>query len=244
MAKKNTAMVPFDASALPGTELATDDQLTELTKGVDYLQRLQLVTKGKYVDTSKITPGHYGVPQPGGEEIDDLGAEIDILPLCVRPKALDMRDKEAIIAVYDMDNPAFQEIKKLSATSDSGCMWGPSFLVLERNTGQFFEFFMGNKSARAESGNLIKFLTVSPEKAKRTNTEAHGPLPCTLKARYATSGSWGWHVPVVTKCSEPFTSAPDIEEIREEMEKFNAVKDNGIQNVTKAEEKATKRRAR
>jgi hypothetical protein len=244
MSKKKNALVPFDANALPSTELATDDQLTELTKGVDYLQRLQLVTKGKYVDTGKISPGRYGVPQPGGEEIDDLGAEIDILPLCVRPKALDMRDKEAIVAVYDMDNPAFQEIKKLSATSDSGCMWGPSFLVLERSTGQFFEFFMGNKSARAESGNLIKFLAVSPEKAERTGTEAHGPLPCTLKARYATSGSWGWHVPVVSKCSEPFTNAPDIEAIREEMEKFIAVKDNGVQNVTEEEAKATKRRAR
>ncbi len=242
MSNKN--LVPFDAAALPCMELATDDQLQELSKGVDYLQRVQLVTKGKYVDTGKIKPGHYGVPQPGGEEIEDLGPEIDFLPLCVRPKALDMRDKEAIVAVYDMDDPAFKEIKMLSAQSDSNCMWGPSFLVLERSTGKLFEFFMSNKSARNESGNLVKFLPISDEKAKRTGVEPQGPLPCTLKARYAKSGSWGWHVPVVTKCSEPFTNAPDVEFIREEMVKFTSVKDNGVQNVTGEEAKATKSRAR
>jgi hypothetical protein len=244
MSKTKNALVPFDASALPSTDLATDEQLQELSKGVDYLQRVQLVTKGKYVDTGKITPGHYGVPQPGGEEIEDLGPEIDFLPLSVRPKALDMSDREAIVAVYDMDNPAFQDIKKRSAVSDSNCMWGPSFLVLERSTGKLFEFFMSNKSARSESGNLVKFLPISKEKAERTGVEPQGPMPCTLRARYAKSGSWGWHVPVVTKCSEPFTNAPDIEFIREEMEKFTSVKDNGVQNVTEEEAKATKRRAR
>lgn len=242
MSEKN--LVPFDASALPSTESLTDSQLVELSKGVDYLQRVQLVTKGKYVDTNKITPGHYGIPQPGGEEIEDLGAEVDFLPLCVRPKALDLRDREAIVAVYDMDNSVFQEIKTLSAQSDSGCMWGPSFLVLERSTGRLFEFFMSNKSARAESGNLVKFLPISKEKAERTGVEPQGPMPCTLKARYAKSGSWGWHVPVITKCSEPFTNSPDIKFIREEMKKFIAAKDNGVQNVTEEETKATKRRAR
>lgn len=244
MSKESNALVPFNADALPSTELVTDDQLQELSKATDFLQRLQLVTKGKYVDTAKITPGHYGIPQTGGEEIDDLGPAIDILPLCVRPKALDMRDRDAVIAAYDMDSDEFKEIKRLAGTPDSGCMWGPSFLVFERSTGQFFEFFMGNKSARAESGNLIKFLAVDAKKAERLGIEPQGPLPCTLKARYATSGSWGWHVPVVTKCSEPFVNLPELDKIRGEMVKFSDVKDNGIQNVTEEEAKATKRRAR
>jgi hypothetical protein len=244
MSKAKTSLVPFDASSLPSTELATDSQLLELSKGTDFLQRVQLVTKGKYVDTGKIKPGHYGVPQAGGEEIDDLGPEIDLLPLCVRPKALDMRDREAIISVYNMDDPAFKEIKALSSQSDSGCMWGPSFLVLERSTNTLYEFFMSNKSARSESGNLVKFLPISKEKAERTGVEPQGPMPCTLRARYAKSGSWGWHVPVVTKCSEPFINSPDIEVIREEMEKFISTKGDGVEKVTKETADAVKRRAR
>ena len=237
-------LMPFDASALPSTDLVSADQLTELSKGVDFLQRVQLVTKGKYVDKGKIGPGRYGVPQTGGEDILDLGDAIDILPLCVRPKALDMRDREAVIAVYDMDSPGFQAIKDLAAQPGGGCMWGPSFLVFERGTGTFYELFMGNKSARAESGNLIKFLAVSEETATRQGVDSHGPLPCTLKTRYATRGQHGWHVPVVTKCSEPFTNLPEMDKIREEVTKFTEIKDNGVQNVTEEEAEAVSRRAR
>jgi hypothetical protein len=237
-------LIPFDANALPSTELVSDEQLQELSKGTDYLQRIQLITKGKYVDTAKISPGRYGVPQPGGEEILDLGSEIDILPLCVRPKALDMRDREAVVAVYDMDSEAFQAIKVASSQSGGGCMWGPSFLVLERSTGNFYELFMGNKSTRAESANLVKFLAVSEETAARRGIDAHGPLPCTLKVRYAKRGPHGWHVPVVTKCSEPFVNLPTIDKIKEEVEKFKNAKDNGVQNVTEEEQQATRRRAR
>lgn len=237
-------LIPFNANALPGTDLVSTEQLAELSKGTDFLKRIQLVTKGKYVDKSKIAPGRYGVPQTGGEEILDLGDTIDILPLCVRPKALDMRDREAVIAVYDYESPVFQDIKKLSKQGGSNCMWGPSYLVFERSTGVFYEFFMGNKSARAESGNLVKFLAVSEATATSEGVDSHGPLPCTLKARYATRGPHGWHVPVVTKCSEPFTNLPNIDSIREEVTKFIETKDSGIQNVTDEEEAAISGQAR
>jgi len=238
-------LIPFEIDDLPlSTEVVTEDQLAELSKGVDFLQRIQLITKGKYVDTGKITPGRYGVPQTGGEEIMDLGPQIDILPLSVRPKALDMRDREAVVAVYDMESKAFAEIKEAAAQPGGGCMWGPSFLVIERSTNQFYELFMGNKSARAESGNLIKFLAVSKESAARRGVESHGPMPCTLKVRYAKRGPHGWHVPVVTRCSEPFVDLPNVDAIREQVVKFNAAKDNGIQNVTEEETKASRKRAR
>lgn len=224
-------MIPFNVDQLPSTELATDAELQELTKGVDFLQRVQLVTKGKYIDTGKIGPGRYGVPQPGGEEILDLGAEIDILPLMVRAKALDMRDHDAVIAVYDMTLPEFERIKVLAAEANSSCMWGPSFLVLERNTKNFYEYFMGNKSARQESGKLRPFLPLSEEKAEAAGEQPHGPLPCSLKVRYIQRPAYGWHVPVVSKCSEPFTSMPSLDQIRTEMERFANAKNNGIERV-------------
>jgi len=234
-------LIPFNADQLPSVELATNDELKTLTQGTDFLQRIQLVTKGKFVDTGKINPGRYGVPQTGGEEIIDLGAEIDILPLVVRAKALDMRDRDAIIAVYDMNLPEFERIKTLAAESNSGCMWGPSFLILERNTGIFYEFFMGNKSARQESGKLTPFLPISKEKAEAIGEEPHGPIPCTLKNRYIQRPTYGWHVPVVTKCSEPFTNLPPLDQIRKEVAKFAATKDNGIERVNDDEEASSSR---
>lgn len=238
-------LIPFNADQLPSVDLTTEDELKELTTGTDFLQRIQLVTKGKFVDTQKIAPGRYGVPQPGGEDILDLTEKIDILPLAVRAKALDMSDRDAIVAVYDMNLPEFDRIKTASAEANSNCMWGPSFLVVERSTGNFYEYFMGNKSARQESGKLRPFLPLSRERAELVGAEPHGPIPCTLQCRYVTRPDYGWHVPVVTKCSEPFTKKelPDMEKIREEVAKFAASKDNGIEKVTD-EESAAAGRAR
>ena len=233
----NGDLIPFSADQLPSCDVATDSELTELTKGTDFLQRVQLVTKGKYVDTQKIAPGNYGVPQPGGEEILDLGGAMDILPIAVRAKALDMNDRDAIIAVYDMNLPEFQRIKDAAALPNSSCMWGPSFLVVERTTGNMYELFMGNKSARQESGKLRPFLPLGKEKAEAAGEEAHGPIPCTLKSRYIQRRDYGWHVPVVTKCSEPFDNLPSLEVMRKEIETFAAAKDNGIERVTEEEKK-------
>ena len=233
-------LIPFNADQLPSVDLTTDDELKELTTGTDFLQRIQLVTKGKFVDTQKIAPGRYGVPQPGGDEILDLTEKIDILPLAVRAKALDMSDRDAIVAVYDMNLPEFDRIKEASKEQNSNCMWGPSFLVVERSTGNFYEYFMGNKSARQESGKLRPFLPLSRDRAEAAGTEPHGPVPCTLQCRYVTRPDYGWHVPVVTKCSEPFTEKelPDMKKIREEVAKFAASKDNGIEKVTEEENEA------
>ncbi len=166
-------LVPFKVN-LPAVSKEQLSALDEVAKGADFLSRIQLITKGKYVDTGKIAPGHWGVPLPGGEEIEDLGESFDIVPWAVRPKALDMADKEAIVAVYDTKDPEFQRIK--NAPKNTGCMWGPSFLILERSTGKLYELFFGNKSGRNEAGKLKPFL---PTEANNSQ-----PSPATLNIRY------------------------------------------------------------
>ena len=231
MSKKNE-LVPFKVN-LPAVTEEQLNALDEVAKGSDFLSRIQLITKGKYVDTSKIAPGHWGIPLPGGEEIEDLGESIDIVPWAVRPKALDMADKEAIVAVYDTSDPEFQRIKV--APKNTGCMWGPSFLILERSTGKLYELFFGNKSGRNEAGKLKPFLP----------TEANNgqPAPATLNIRYKKTPEYGWHVPVVVKCSEAFDPANiqiTAEQLIEEREKFlNPQK--GAEKVPEEEQAAQKR---
>jgi hypothetical protein len=205
-------LAPFKVS-LPTVSAAEMQTLDEVAKGSEFLPRIQLVTKGKYVDQGKIKPGHWGVPLPGGEEIEDLGEKIDVVPFCYRPKALDMSDKEAIVAVYDVADPEFQRIK--NAPKNTGCMWGPSFLVLLRQTGKLYELFFGNKSGRNEAGKLKPFLP----------TEENGgqPSPATLAIRYKKTPEYGWHVPVISKCSEPIDPKSvkfTAEQLQEEVEKF------------------------
>jgi len=227
-------LVPFKVN-LPAVTTDELETLDEVAKGADFLPRIQLVTKGQYVDTGKIKPGHWGVPQPGGEEIEDLGEKIDIIPFCYRPKALDVSDKEAIISVYDVTDEEFQRIK--AAPKNTGCMWGPSFLVLERSTGKLYEMFFGNKSGRQEAGKLKPFLP----------TEANNGMPsaATLGIRYKKTPEYGWHVPVVTKCSEPFDPAKmkvNDADILAEREKF-LNPEKGAEKVSD-EEGAQQERAR
>ena len=226
-------LVPFNVS-LP---TVSNDQLNsfdDVAQGTEYLSRIQLVTKGKYVDMGKIPPGRWGVPQAGGEEIEDLGDQIDVIPFCYRPKALDISDPEAIVSNFDAKSEEFQRIK--NAPKNSGCLWGPSFLVLERNTGKLYELFFGNKSGRSEASKLRPFLP----------TEANGgnPSPATLKIRYKQTKDYGWHVPVITKCSEPFDPESvevTSDKLKEEIQKFLNPQE-GAQKVEKEEQ--NNRRAR
>lgn len=216
------------------TTLPVSAPKTDLSKyggEVEFLQRIQLVTKGKYVDKGKITPGHYGVPD-GDEDIIDLGESIDILPFAVRDKALDTTE-DPPLAVFDADDEVFADIVDRAGEKDSGCMFGPSFLVFERNTGKFYEFFCGNKSARMEAGKFSSYLPVSEEQAAEFQIEAQPPQPLTLRAKYIERPRYSWHAPQVTKCSTPFTNLPPIEKIVEEINKFLNPK---TQEVEKAEE--------
>ncbi len=109
----NTNLVPVNLEQLPSTQIGSDDQFADLAKSTDYLGRLQLFTKGKAVNRKLVGPGNYGIPE-SDEEVNDLGDNIDIIPLARRPKAIDMTDNEAIIVNYDPDS---EEFKRIAAQS-------------------------------------------------------------------------------------------------------------------------------
>ena len=234
----NTAMIPVNLDQLPSTQIGTDDQFAELAKGGDYLGRMQLYTKSKANMKGLIPSGHYGIPE-SDEEIIDLGQSVDLLPLARRPKAIDMTDMETLVISYDMESPEFDRIAKKSAESDSHCQYGPSFLVYERSTGRFLEFFCGNKSSRIEAKKLFPFLPLSQgdidAKAAAGNDvsdlKPHGPIPVTLKTKVIENRKGTWHVPVVVKCSSAFTKLPPQEVIVREIQKFLTIKDNGVEKV-------------
>lgn len=213
--------------------------LSEFSEGFDFLPRIQLVTKGKYVDKGKISPGHYGVPE-GEDEITDLGADIDILALAVRNKALDTT-LDPPLAVYDASSEEYQRIRAQANEKDSGCMFGPSFLIFERNTARLYELFLGNKSGRQEASKFGPYLPISEEQAKTHGVEAKGPTPLTLKAKYIERPRYSWHAPVVAKCSTPITNLPPIDQVVEEVNKFVNAKTDGPERAPEAPAKGRAR---
>lgn len=231
----DNALVPVQfVEQLPSTQIGSDLDFDLIAKSSDFLPRLQLYTKGKAINRKLVQPGNYGIPV-SDDEVTDLGDTIDVLPLARRPKAIDLKDTENVVAVYDVNDAEFKRIQAQSAEKESGCMYGPSFLVYERSTGQFLEFFCGTKSARTEAKRIFAYLPLTKAmidalEATGVDTsgmEPHGPLPVTLKSKLVEKGQWSWHVPVAVKCSTPFTKLPSAAVIVDQINKFLDVKREG-----------------
>ena len=244
-----TNLVPVDFSQLPSTQLGTDDQFLELAKSSEFIGRLQLFTKGKAINKGLVRPGHYGIPE-SDEEVQDLGDCINIIPLARRPKAIDMTDTDAVLVNYDAESEEFKRIAAQSLEKESHCMYGPSFLVIEESTGRFLEFFCGSKSTRSEAKKIYPFLPLTAADIARqkaagndvNDLAAHGALPLTLKSRLVEKGTYSWHVPVVTKCGDPFTKFPPMAAVAKEIFAFIECKGDGVETVK--EEPGKKHRAR
>jgi hypothetical protein len=234
---------------LPSTQLADDAVFNDLAKSNEFLSRLQLYTKGSAVNKKLIGPGEFGIPE-SDEQIIGLGESCDVMALARRPKALDMSDKEAIVVSYDAKSPGFLDIKARSGEQDSGCMWGVSFLFIERTTGRLVEFFCGTKSTRAEAGKIYPFLPLSAEQIKAkeaagedvSGLEPHGPLSLTMKSKLVETAKYSWHVPVVVKCSTPFKRIPAVEVINLALTEFLTVKDGGVEKEAPSTTKSKRAR--
>jgi len=245
---KSTELSTVTLDQLPAVGVnAASDLIGDLTKSNEFFDRIQLFSKGGAIDRDLIRPGHYGVPS-GEDSIKDLGVEIDLLPLVCRAKALDLSDRDAIVTNYDPTSSAFKEIQEKASIQNSGCMYGLTFLVFERSAGRFYELFCGvNKSMRMESDKIASFLPLPEDAAKRleekkgVRVEPHGPMPCTLKAKYVTKRNFGWHVPICVQCSTPFTNLPPVDRIQAEIEKFMNLANTEVEKV---EETTGSKRAR
>ncbi len=228
-----TNLVPVDFSQLPAVSIGSDEGFDKLAKGADFLGRLQLFSKNAAVSKGLIAPGNWGVPE-GDDQVTCIGKSVDCIPYARRPKAIDLSDTEAIITNYDMESDEFNRIADASLGKDSGCMYGPSFLIWERSTNRFLEYFCGTKSTRVESKKIFPFLRLSVEDIKRRglqDVEPHDPMPFTMNIKFMEK-KFSYHVPAVVPCSTPFTKGPSMKQLIFEMDRFLNPSDAGVEKDT------------
>lgn len=228
MAKKNANKeLAVLGELFTGGEIVTRSvtelqKLEELSQATEFLRRIQLYSSGKNVDKKLIPGGHFGIPM-SADKITDLGESVDVLVLERRPKAIDMSDTDSLIITYDASSDEFKRIEAASSEKDSGCAYGPSYLVWERTTGKFYEFFCGSKSARIESSIINGYLPVTDVMIEAGVTDekvTRGPKPCTLRSHLIESQRFTWHVPQPEDCLTPFDKLPNKEQYNEEVVKF------------------------
>jgi hypothetical protein len=185
-----------------GTKLQKyDDSEFDKATSTKYLQRLQLMTSStKMCKSGEFPINHYALVRD--QNFDDLGKEVDALVIAWRPKALEMGDQ--VIAIFDSAHSEFERIKAKSEEKDSGCMWGPEYLLYIPQREAFCTFFMGTKSARREAPALKALLNRA----------------ATLKAHEIETAAYTWWAPQVHPCTTAF-DLPATAEIIEVVEKFN-----------------------
>jgi len=181
----------------------SDDRIfADVTAAGGWLPRLQLMgSNSDLVKEAKIGLGRWAL-LTNKDSFIDLGTETHVLILGWRPKAMEIGDE--VVSVFNPKADEFKRIMEKSEEPDSGCMFGPEYLVWIPELKKFAGLFMASKTARREAPNLRALM---------------GKF-ATLKARLIKSQRYSWHGPVVTPCSATF-EVPTMEEIREQAEKFN-----------------------
>ena len=209
-------LVPVDLNQLPSTQVGTDEQFAELAKSTEFLGRLQLYTKGKAINHGLVKPGCYGIPA-SDEEVEDLGDEIDIMPLARRPKAIDMTDTDAVLVNYDPESDEFKRIAEQSMEKESHCMYGPRSSSSSAAPAASWNSSAASRAPAAKPKKIYPFLPLTPADIARQKAagndvdglEPHGPLPLTLKSRLVEKGTYSWHVPVVSEVRQPLHQPAD-----------------------------------
>ena len=236
--RMSTQLATIDLTQLPSTQIGGDEVYQDLAKDAGYLKYIKLCSGDKYVKRKMIEDGHFGIPRTK-DEVVDLGEAVDVIPLARRPKAVDLSDLSAIVTSYDSNSEVFKDIRVRASGSDSGCQWGTSFLMLERSTGLFYEFFFGTNTSRPEAANVFNAMNLTQDDIDRraaagadvSDLAPHGPLPVTLKADFRQNKKGMWYTPVVLKCSTPFSRVPPIADIVAEIGRFTTIKSEGTEKV-------------
>lgn len=170
--------------------------------GGGFLPRLQLYggTSGPCKE-GKIGMGHFGIVR-AKETIEDLGKEVNVLVVASKPQAMRITEGK-VLTYFDHTSPEFKQIQDESADMNSGCMFGPVFLLYVPAAKTFVTYFMQSKTARRVAGDLHALTRKS----------------ATIKGELIKTAKHSWHGPKVTPNSSPI-ELPELAEIQEQAEKF------------------------
>lgn len=131
------------------TSIKTFDEkvFDKVATGSGFMPRVQLMTSASEKCKSGEFPiNHFALIRD--QNFVDLGGEMEAVVLSWRPKAMEIG--EAVITVYDTDDAEFSRIQEKAGEANSGCMYGPEFLLWIPNQG-YATFFCGSKTTRRES---------------------------------------------------------------------------------------------
>lgn len=219
----------YDPNSLGISRDADDAGYDDNNANAKYLPLLKLfAATSKPVQRGQALPGTFGAAI-GKDKIHKFGPSVDVLAYASKRMAIDMSVPGAPSRSYDKNSELFKRIvAKSDAGNNSKCQYGTVFLLFERTTGLFLEFFCGNPSSRIEIPVISTFLPISADdiarrKAAHQDVSGQEPSwakPFTITAQLVEKPTMSFHVPVATACKVPFANEPVLEEIQQRAIKF------------------------
>ena len=179
----------------------SEENFDKILSTGEYLPRVQLMTGGSTMCKRGDFPtNHYALIKDSNHH--DLGGEVDVIVLAWRPKAIDTSDDE-VIDCYNPEDPIFQDIMARSTEANSGCMFGPDYLIYIPERETFATFLMGTKSSRRDAPKL----------------KAKIPGPVTLGSKFIETKRYSWQTVDILTCSDELPT-PDEEEAKHALDLF------------------------
>ena len=195
-----------DLVASSESKYASEQALATVTKVGNYLPYLQLLgSNSMEVKRGNFPMGHFGLRR-SKNVVEDLGSEVAIFVINWRPKA--MQYAPDVLSFFDVSSDAFKEIQSTADNKNSSKGYGPEFLLWLPEVKAFATYFLGNKTGRNESPNIL-----GPFKSD-------GPFVCLQKSELIETKDFSWHGPL-TKPYNLSIEMPPLDKLSEELRKFN-----------------------
>lgn len=202
-------IVPVDPQV---QALATpqDESFDQIARSSDFLPRIKVADSNCLeVKQGKVPVGNWMLVL-GQDNVKDLGKEITAIVHDWRSLALATAGDVVTASSYNQKSPLFLQIAKRSEVKNSGCMYGPQFLVWLPDEKLLVTWFACSKTARNESSKM----------------KGQFNKALTFKTRLIEYNGFSWFGPVIIACSTPVTILCDSEKLMEEVAKFKALPDD------------------
>lgn len=193
--------------------------------GGKFFARLQLFAgASEPVKEGLFTANHYGVAT-GKDTITDVGKEVEVAPIAMRFKAMDLRDVGQPLSYHKFSSPEFQTIHQLADVADSHCMSGTEFLVWVPAAKEFCTFYAANISSKREAPKIRALI---------------GKV-ATFKSVYVKRPKNSFQAIKIVESSSPLESVPSQEDLDDAVERFNNPVDSKVTTASADVADATSR---
>lgn len=181
-------------------QTATDSDILAVSTSGDFLPRLQVCGSAtELVKEGKIAMGVHAIVYTK-DKYEELGKEVPFLSMSWRTKALRIPGGGANpISYFNRMSDEFKRVMLDSQGENSGCLFGPEFLIWLPTPGCFATYFFGTKTLRRAAPALVNVMKIGEENGKAK----YGPRPALSKINFIKTAKYSWHGAIITPYSTP-----------------------------------------